>query len=628
MTCNNPFLIFVLALSALAWARDFVPSISWKGKGGKVLPPQIEIREEGGRQLVHCSPVETEPWQGAIGELDEPVNLSGYRGVAFDFRQGFYPGNPAVVFYITTKEGAIYADFSGGRKDWVHVEIPFDRRLWKGADKHGFGMTKSFSVYPYQLLDSPAKFLEIANVRLLDKDGKPEENRDISVRSYQLDTKPDDGEIASQCLLISGNTSDLVWRGYGQCEPSITFDLGTIYAVTEMQIFASGEQHQQNFRNATVLASLDGKTFHPAGVINGSTLENGRQIYRLDAPFAARHVRLLPIRLRQDFPVRIAEVKFRGHIPDSDELARLSERSYDLGRPLPKDTGNNYLPVDNGAISFRVCRENGVLCDLRWKGRLVALQQFVRYNLMRRKSGTSADSFDARVSAVEEIPGGVRVTTAIPAMPGLSFVQDFAVEENGVRTTVTVKEIERIEPAILRISHETILAQEFRKGGFYESWGAHHRLTRTAAAEVVTEQSIDGVASLTFETAGGTTTLLQTILAHDGRFLPIGSTVEESATQFFLPNGLRMCNGLMNIGRDATPHSMTSLLQLNDGSLLQAYDLYLNRQECREFWGKLHRASWLRDVKLVVSMGGWEGGWKGGHARAVANLNRMYEFDP
>ena len=149
------------------------------------------------------------------------------------------------------------------------------------------------------------------------------------------------------------------------------------------------------------------------------------------------------------------------------------------------------------------------------------------------------------------------MTTAIPALPGLAFIQDFVAEDNGVRTNVTVKELKKNEPAILRISHETILAQEFRKGGFYESWGAHHRLTRIASAEVVTEQSIDGVASLTFETAGGGTTLLQTILAHDGRFLPIGSTVEESATQFFLPNGLRMCNGLMNIGRDATPHSMT-----------------------------------------------------------------------
>lgn len=618
------FLLF--ALLPLMLAADDIP-ISWSGSGGKNTPPKVEEFTENGRTFFRCTPTDNHPWQGISAKFNAPVDLSQYRGVAFEFRQKFYPGNPAVVFYFNTPSGAVYTDFSGGNgREWQKVEIPFDVRIWKGAEKHGFPMATGFRIYPYDNLDKPSEYFEVTNVRFLPKeaDNSP---RKIAIRSYSISATPTDGPDPGNTLCDGKTDVDIHFRGYGNEEPVFTFDLGTIHVVTQIKLTASGTEAAQNFRNAAIMASVDGRRYFPAGSINAGSMQGNVQVYSFDTPFAARYIKISPIRQRQDFPIRIAEAEFTGYIPSSDELASFSERAYDEGRPLPPDNGSNYVSVKHGDYSFKVCKDNGILCDIRYKDQLIALKQFIRYELLYRRSDVRSDSYADNVSNFTLTENGVKYTAVNPQIPGTVFNYEITVGSSGIVSKVTVADSQVTQRAFLRIYSETIFDKDFRRDGYYESWGGHHRLERLQASEVVTDKSTDGAATMSFEAAQGKMTLFHTITHYNGIFLPPGTSVEERGVQYFLPNGMRLCIGVIGLG-DNREQSISSLFLMSEGTLLDAYEKYFTTTEYADFVRNIPRAPWLRDAKIASQAGGWEGLWIGGMERATENLARLYEFDP
>ena len=620
-------LLLVAIIPVLLAANGNSVSVSWSGTGGKLLPPQVIMRDDKGTNIIRCTPVETADWQGLQGTFAVPVDLSKYRAVSFDFLQKFYPGDPATVLSIATEKGGIYTDFSAGNgNNWQHIEIPLDKRIWTGADKYGFGVAVKCNIYPYQHLNSPEKYFELANFKLLPQESG-EQNRKIVIRSYRHETPPEDGDPQGNALCDGNLDKDLIWPGYGHNEPAWTFDLGTIHAVTNITLIASGDQKEQNFQNAAVFSSMDGKTFHAAGRVNKSENNDQRQTYQFSTPFAGRYVKIVPVRMRQDFPVLLAEALFFGYIPDDKELAAFSQHTYDEGRPLPSDNGENYISVQGDGISFRVCKDNGILTDLIFKGRRIAGKFFRCYKLMHQRHDIDADAYTDQVTSFETFPGGVRFSTVNPAFPEMSFDHQIIIENEALRTEFSLKPEKNCERAFLRLSYETIFDKAFRKGGYYESWGGHH-LERIPASEVITEQSVDAKATLSFETAGGQNTLLHTLGAQNGRFLPPGTGVGLEAAQYFLANGLRLCAGVLNVNPDLQAQTLSTWLIVVNGTLLAAYDKYLNFNAMNDFISNIHRPQWLRDVKLMSQLGGWEGLWIGGNERGAANLGKLYEFDP
>ena len=619
--------VFSAMLALVLGAEEI--NFTFKGKGGKNLPPEVKKLTENDRTFYRCTPIEKEQWQAIQIVPDKPVDLSQYRGIAFEFRQKFYhTDNPAVCCYISTPGGAVYTDFSGGNsKNWKKVEIPFDTRIWKGSEKLGFTQANSITVYPYQNLDDPKKYLEISNIRFLPKfkDNSP---RPIAVRSYKINATPTDGADTGNILTDGKTDFDIHFRGYGNVEPVFDFDLGTINVITELKLTASGKEAGQNFRSANISASIDGKKFFPAGSISNMKMAGQRQVYTFKEPFAARYIKLSPIRARQDFPIRIAEAEFTGYIPDSKELAKFSERAYDEGRQLPKDNGNNYVTLKNSEYSFKICKENGIIADVYYKGELIALKKFITYYLFYQKKDVASDSYSDKVTNFSFVDGKVKYTATNPKLPGVILNYEVSLDQSGILTTVTVDDSNAKIKAFLRISSQSVFSKDFRRDGYYESWGGHHRLERLAASEVVGEKIIDGAATLTFEASQGRKTLFETMTRFNGVFMPLGTNPEgDRATQYFLANGQRLCFATVNIGNKKN-ETVSSLWMMSDGTLLDAYAKFFKRAEYADFINGQIRAPWLRDVKLAGTLGGWEGYWIGAHERAAENMAKLYEYDP
>ncbi len=619
--------LFAAAFALMLGAQDI--NFTFQGKGGKNLPPKVEKLTEGSRTYYRCTPVEKEPWQALQITPDKPIDLSKYRAVSFEFRQKFYSADdPAVCCYINCPGGAVYTDFAGGsRKNWKKVEIPFDTRIWKGSEKIGFTTANVITVYPYQNLDDPKKSLEISNIRFLPKfaDNSP---RKIAVRSYKINAVPTDGPDNAKALTDGKTDFDIHFRGYGNVEPIFDFDLGTIHVITELKLTASGKEAGQNFRSANISASIDGKKYFPAGSINDMKMVGKLQLYTFKMPFAARYIKISPIRTRQDFPIRIAEAEFTGYIPDSKELAKFSERAYDEGKPLPKDNGQNYVTVKKGEYSFKICKDNGILSDIRFKGELIALKKFMTYVLLYRKKDIVTDAYSDKISNFTFSDGIVKYSAVNPKIPELVLNYEVTIDQSGILTTVTVDDSKAKEKAFLRISTQTVFDKDFRRDGYYESWGGYHRLERFAASEVVGDKVIDGSATLTFEGRNGKKTLFETLTTWNGIFMPLGTNPEgDRATQYFLANGQRLCIASINIG-DNKKETVCSLWMMSDGTLLDAYAKFFKRAEYANFVNSQPRAPWLRDVKLAGTLGGWEGYWIGAHERAAENMAKLYEYDP
>ncbi len=161
--------LFFIAMAAITLTAGEL-TFKWVGKGDN-LPskPKIEEITEDDWVSIRCTPTANGPWQGMLGTPAASVTLTGFKGVSFDIRQKCYPGNCATVIYIHTSKGNFFHSFNAGNgQDWVHVEIPFETAKWQGADKVGFdGNILRIIIYPYQALNAPSKYIEIANFELI-----------------------------------------------------------------------------------------------------------------------------------------------------------------------------------------------------------------------------------------------------------------------------------------------------------------------------------------------------------------------------------------------------------------------------------------------------------------------------
>ena len=159
--------VLAVLLSAVSYAAEV--TVKWSGQADKVSAPKVEKLTDEDWVSYRCTPTAQAPWQSMTGTFDAPADLSKYRGVSFDFKQKAYPGDATCVFRINTGGGALYVNFPGGNgKNWKHVEIPFEAEKWKG--KIDFtGKAASITIYPYQFLDKPEKYIEIANFEFMEK---------------------------------------------------------------------------------------------------------------------------------------------------------------------------------------------------------------------------------------------------------------------------------------------------------------------------------------------------------------------------------------------------------------------------------------------------------------------------
>ncbi|MBE6378315.1 MAG: hypothetical protein E7051_05800 [Lentisphaerae bacterium] len=161
--------LFLIAMAALTLTADEI-KFNWKGKAEKIAAPKVEEIKDEDWVSYRCTPTAKGPWQGMIGTSSVKVDLNKFKGVSFDIKQKCYPGNCATVIYFHTSNGNYYTTFNAGNgKDWQHIEIPFDVKKWQGAKSFEGTLTRVV-IYPFQSLNDPSKYMEIANFELIEKE--------------------------------------------------------------------------------------------------------------------------------------------------------------------------------------------------------------------------------------------------------------------------------------------------------------------------------------------------------------------------------------------------------------------------------------------------------------------------
>lgn len=159
--------LFLIAMAALTLAADEI-KFNWKGKAEKIAAPKVEEIKDEDWVSYRCTPTVKGPWQGMIGTSAVKVDLSKFKGVSFDIKQKCYPGNCSTAIWFHTSKGNSYTTFNAGNgKDWQHIEINFDAK-WQGAKAFDGTLTRVV-IYPFQALNDPSKYIEIANFELIEK---------------------------------------------------------------------------------------------------------------------------------------------------------------------------------------------------------------------------------------------------------------------------------------------------------------------------------------------------------------------------------------------------------------------------------------------------------------------------
>lgn len=577
--------------------------INWAGsKGEAIMPPAISSGP-GFKEMksVIATVTQNGGWQGIAGAFSTPIDLKQYGGMEFYIKQSFYSGNPACVIRLNLQkdDNFLYRDFSCGNGEWTKVVIPFDRYNWTSGNKTRveFSEIKSVMIYPYKELNRKDQRIEICGLKFI-----PHNNIDgkIVIQGYKYINPPQAGDAAGKILNDGDTMGNAVWLAY-KSDPEFIFDLGGIYMVKDIKAEAfSAPSH--NFSTLSIQSSNDNKNYLPVGIISneqtGSEKKNLTFMFS-NANVAGRYFKFTAVRPRSDFPIELSEISFTGHAASQEEMAANTVARYYIGPEIPKLNKKDYYLLEKDDLKLWINHKNGVIGGIIYKGMCIAERLYNTYQTQTREKTNTFNSYTDMVTSTAA--GGDKITLKYsnPALPGVKLEKEYCIENGSILEKITIADFGVKEKQFLCIGSTVVLNQQFRQNGVYETWGADHIFSRMFAADVLLDIPVSSVPTISFENHKAALTLFHYRNQFNGRFIYLDPASDEERTTIFQANGWTLGDMTVTIGNNRT-QSCGVCLDVVNGSLINAYDRYLQKPEVSAYLGRIKRPAWLRDVVAVA----------------------------
>lgn len=611
-------LMFACPLAVFAQDSDFMNLKHWSSTRGRAQrPPTVSAaKTPDGKSAVEAKVNLKGTTQGLLLTLPEVVDLSDIETITFRFRQNGYakPGSGSFTVRYDKKNG-FRTHFKYGAPDqWVKVTIRLDWEKLQSNVKNetiarpGNAATVQFNLYSH--LDKPGESIAVADLKF-NKRSTSTAVGPVKAEKYFYRNRPTSGD-ASGTLLTDGKlkkNEQVAYKEYSD-NPDVVFDLGNIKLVQDISVGAVAVPNV-NIDAMDIYTSEDGKKFQLAKHIANPTSGGKEASYTIDAKnlnLVSRYIRLVFDRNRIDQVITFGEVAFTGRDANNEDIRKSRLAKYDLGPDMPKVTDKDYLIIKQGNNSFAVCRKNGVVRDVIHNGRKIAERIVRDTELFDGKKSIKVDGFRNVVSAVRKDGSSAVVDYTVPGLKNLKFrmTYKFAADGTLISTFQCTSNItgRRYLFSPLRV----LLPQKFRAGGRYETWGSGHYLIHRNADELTTAMPVDACSVMSFEAPQANMTMLHHRIRYNGRFTHIGVGAATSSSSVpkntvMLPNGWQIGDGIFLLDKPGKKVSVESRLTIARGTLVEAFDAYLNIPEVAAFRGRIKRAPWLRDFRMRVTQG-------------------------
>ena len=497
--------VVYILFCTVVFAGSVSPKIQWTSQKGKAAaaPVVTNLPASTGKNGVRIEAVDKGEYQGAVGTFAEPIDLGKFAKLEFNYRHNITGDTPShFVVAFNGKHGRSHVVAVTNSCNWQTVSIPLDKSCFEpqAGNSVNWEGTREMRIYPYASMNNKGKFLEIADVVLIEAQQGP---HPLKVMNYKHITKPTSGE-SGQTLTDADKSKNVVYRQYCD-DPDIVFDLGGRFTIDEIKVHANSAP-SHNFSEILFEVSYDMENWSAAGVLhnNEQGTERRQVAYTYKNPeklIVGRYIRVQVSRPRSDFTVELSEFEFTGHTPTQEEITKAAEMNYDTGAAMPPRDNVNYIVLKQNDLQTYVSRRNGVVNGLFFKGELIAERFTPKYMLQTREKDIEIDgNKDVVQKVAENADGSVTLTTVNEMLPDIIIKRTWAFERNALLEKIEVKNAMK-ERKFLRIATEVILARDFRKNGFYEMPAAScaAEMFRLHSSEVQVARSLTNKPTIAFD---------------------------------------------------------------------------------------------------------------------------------
>ena len=606
----------------------------WEGaKGEAMAAPVVAVSPDAavGSTSVRGTARAEGEWQGIILKLPKPIDLTKYRSLSFHIKHNCRPGHKAcsTVMRVGFEQGlGMYRVFDAGGGEWHRVELPLDPNSWEPIGKQvklELGTAVRLIWYPFRMMREPGKFMAIDGLRF---HPKVADSHAIPVQGYTHAAPPTRGDPKCTVLADGGvmRKAQAYWRQFADL-PDVRFDLGGIYLVDKLRVQAEAVP-AQNFSEIILSASVDGEEWQPIASIKNTDTRGEvapHQVEKPDLNALGRYFRIQVRRHRQDFPIVLGEVTFFGKLPTPQEMASAAKAHYHIGPSMPETTEKDYWRLRTESLSAWVHKKTGIVVGVTQNGKRIVERLYNSYEMATKKESQEADSYGDAVQSHRVEGDTIVLTMTNPELRNVTITQRIRLEDGRVEQKTRVAYAGGPK-AFFLVSRQVVLPPAWREHGVYETWGSGHEMVRRFASDVVFDVAADSSPVLTFENPREKHTLFHYRYAFGDRFSRLGGgkvTVAGYGAKrtIFAANGWQLGDGQFLLGDDR-PNSVETHLACGPGSIIDAYERYLELPGPRKLRGAIRRPEWLERLRCVAGTG-WIGLCKGVSDRLVRRYHRL-----
>ncbi len=602
-------LLFLLTLHAASgMADDFLQN--WKSSAGQAqAPPQLEIIEgPGGTKAVKATVVSQGKFQGLEYGIPTENQLTLNECESLKIAVFWHPvpfhGPDCMVTLVLDGKIRVNSNVKLKHDQWFELILPLGRdtlRIPPGTDFADLAKMKITRIllWPHADLDSPGESLAAAEPVFLKRSTESSRLSPVITGCTPAPENNTDPKI-----LIDGKTDkQLTFPMFG--DPEITFDFGRETLISGLEVEAFGDP-QINMAGVEIAVSADGAKFRPvASLANPDAQLSGEQKQLIagdSLTLIGRYFKLTVRRPRHDVITRIAEIRWTGRSPSTEDYRLAAQSSYDLGPAMPPENQQDYLiKRDAEGNGFAVNRRNGIAVGIRRNGETILERAVPFIRVEDGKNTVEADAYSDEVLSVNPLQDGIKTVVRNAKLPGIKLSRTYRFAENRFEIMTEFELPEKRSPAFILAGHSAVMAKAVRDGGVYETGCVSHFMLRKFADEVPVTFAADNYPVLGFENATKNLSLFQSVINSDGEFVPLDTQIDNGAKLTeFTPNGWQIVDMIFDSTRRS--HSVTSQLLIADGTALEAYRQYRSQPEFQKYYGWIRRSDTLKQARCETAL--------------------------
>ncbi|MBN1445689.1 MAG: discoidin domain-containing protein [Candidatus Omnitrophica bacterium] len=578
-------------------------------------PPEVTVVADAveGGTAVRATAVEEGKYQGIKFTFPGPIDLTQYSSLSFHVKQSFYTSkNADCVLRINSAGGnGIWRNIKTGTGSWTLVETPIDTENWEPTSTKtpvDMGKMVSLTIYPYGHPWKPGQYITIDGLEFKSPTGETEK---IPVAGYRYNTAPTLGDAGNNALAdgVAEKEKQVLWE-HSAGSPDIVFDLGGKYLIEGIKVEAI-DIPSRNISDITVFVSTDNKDWEiltSIANIDDSGTEKHQVLEKKGLQATGQYVRMQVNRPRHDIHANIAEVTFFGRpAMEQDVKKSAEEASYRIGPEMPETNTTDYWLMEDGKQKLWVYKKNGVINGFTEGDKKLAERIFDIYSLNSKDSEVKSDDYKSRVVSSRTQGKNLYLTIENEELPGIRIEKRYMLGGGRLERELKVTKTSAGIKGFLFITREVVLNRDYRKDGVYESWGAGHHLERRFASEIVFDMLVDMVPVVSFENPKEKSTFFNYRYRWNGEYVHIGAgmgggyLLSGNKSTVFTPTGWRQGAAVFDMSEDRLQSAETHLVY-TAGTLIDAYNYYLDMPLVKKFRGGIKRPAWLAEVR--TSTGG------------------------